>query len=266
MLFRNFEDLNATWCIVRGEVISGRLGANGALCNTLMYNPLFCGAGPKTTGRITVFTNEDDVMEVGMKLIKLSVVQHDIQYKTQEDTRAGKFAHTAPGEKIAKLTLYWNSGNPSAELTGCKCPAKVRDDKHSYDPSTDRWKINVVNGAPHYSSDCIHGKWVITTNYDPSSKVNIKELWHNFKPNIEEGEIPAIMMECPAPKKQQPEIHIFTSKGNMTKVGESLIYLLKRDITYMVGGGSFRNDLKTLYWNDGNPGYERGSQKSWRQH
>ena len=49
MIFRNFEDLDKTWHIIRDEVASGHLGATGANCNTIMYDPVRVGAGPKTT-------------------------------------------------------------------------------------------------------------------------------------------------------------------------------------------------------------------------
>lgn len=92
LIFRNLEDINDTWCVVREGVISGHLGAVAAKCSTLRYDPLCHGAGPKTTGRISVFTNEDDYIEVGMKLIHLNVVQHDIKYKTVAATLDRKFA------------------------------------------------------------------------------------------------------------------------------------------------------------------------------
>ena len=37
-IFRNFEDLNTMWCVVRDEIMSGRLKAVGAKCSTLFYD------------------------------------------------------------------------------------------------------------------------------------------------------------------------------------------------------------------------------------
>ncbi len=73
-------------------------------------------------------------------------------------------------------------------------------------------------------------------------------------------------MECPAPKKRGnlSEIHVFASDASMITVEKKIISLLKRDITYLVGGGTFRNDLKILYWNDGYSGYEKGLKEYWR--
>lgn len=262
LFFRNFEDISDTWHAIREAIRSNYLGATGAMCNTLMYNPLNSGAGPSTTGRVMVFTKEENLMEVGMKLIRLPVIQHDIKYKTQEDTRARKLSFMESRERITVLTLYWNNGSPSTKLRGPRCNPKCRNDKYAYDPSSDRWKINIVNGLPEQ----VHGKWILTSNYDAKSDMNITKLWHTLKHRVEGGKIPAIMMECPPSKEKgsPPQIHVITSKENMTKVGERLIYLVRKDITYVVGGGTFRNDLKIMYWNHGKPGYERGSQKSWR--
>ena len=269
LFFRNFEDINGTWCAVREAVRSNYLGATGAMCNTLRYNPLNSGAGPSTTGRVMVFTKEENLMEVGMKLIRLPVIQHDIKYKTQEDTKARKLAFMDSKERITVLTLFWNNGSPSRRLLGTYCNPKCRNDKYAYDPSSDKWKINIVNGSPQYTSDTqhVHGKWIVKSDYDAKSEKNITKLWHALRPRVKEGDIPAIKMECPASKHKgdPPEIYIFTSKTNMTEVGKSIISLLRSDIVFVVGGGTFRRDFKTLYWNRGEPGYDRGSQKSWRR-
>ncbi len=134
----------------------------------------------------------------------------------------------------------------------------------AYNPSADKWKLHIVQGIQQHASDHVHGKWIVESNYDPESDINMTKLWHTLKPRVEVGEIPAIRMECPGPK-QSKEIHILTADAKMTQVGKKIIPLLKSDITYVVGGGAFRNDRKTLYWNDGNPGYDRGSQESWRK-
>ena len=254
MIFRNFEDLYDSWYSIQAALRSGRLQATGIMCSTLKYNPLFGGAGPKTVGVVTVYTKENDTMEVGLQLIKLPVVQHDIQYKTQKASKAMIYEHTTPkDQKLAECTLYWNNGNPSSELTGTKCPSKDRNDRHSYDPASDRWKINIVLGAPHYMSDRPHGKWVLVSNYNKSSEVNVYNLWHTLKPRVEKGRIPAIQMECPAQKLGElPQIHIYTSEFYMNEVGEKVIPAVKSDITYELNRKSF----KILCWNHGNPCYK----------
>ena len=260
LFFKNFEDLNETWCVIREEFRSGRLGVLGVKCSTLMYSPLRCGTGPKTTGRINVFTKKEDKMEIGMKLIQLSMIQHDIMYKTMEDTVNNKRI-TEP--------LFWNSGCPSLEHSGPRCPRSSRDDVNNYDPSADRWKINVVIGSWQYASERVNGKWIVKSNDDKKSPVNITKLWHTLKQKVEIGEIPTIKMECP-PSHQHPtnndspEIIVFTSNDNMTDVGKKIISVVKYDIEYVIGDGSFRDDYKTLYWNGGDPGYDQGPQGNWR--
>ena len=265
LIFKNFEELNYTWCVVREAVRSGQLGAIGAKCSTLKYNPLYCRGGPITTGKITVFAKQENYMEVGKRLIRLCVVRHDIKYKTMRDTFDQRFTHTCPNSHIARLTLFWNNGRPSTKRTGSRCPPKCRDDRRRYNPSTDIWKINVVEGSDEYRSEP-YGWWIIKSNYDAKSEVNISNLWHALKPRVEKGEIPAIRMKCPASKRDpkihtktknpDPEIHVFTSKGNIYDAGKKIIPLLENDIVYEVASGG---TCKTLYWNDGNPSWRVSS-------
>ena len=203
------------------------------------------GAGPRTHGRISVFTTKEDMLEVGIKLIRLPVVQHDIKYKTMEATMSNQFWHTIQEGPISKCTLYWNNGSPSLEQVGPPSPRGSRDNIHHYDPSTDRWKINIVNDCQPHASESTHGKWIVVSNYEPESAVNISALWHTLKPRVEEGEIPAIRMECPRQERgEKPEIHVFTSDTKMTEVGKKIISLMKKDLTYLVGDGMFERDLK----------------------
>ena len=111
LIFRNLEDLEETWRELIDEVASGRLKVVGMKCSTLYYNPLRTGAGPRTTGTISVHTSEDDYIEVGMELARLT--QHDIKYKRNENTIKGMFAHL-PGtaKRITSLTIFWNDGEP----------------------------------------------------------------------------------------------------------------------------------------------------------
>ena len=253
-IFRNFEDLNATWCVVRDEVMSGRLGAIGASCSTLWYNPLGNGAGPCTTGRIAVYTNEEDYVEVGKRMIKLKVIQHDIQYKTLEATKGGEYSHVINSTRpISTKTIYWNKGRvfvsksakPPPPRGILPCPAKIRN-RYQYNPETDLWKINIVNGL---LSGPVHGKWIIKSNSDPKSEVNINELWHRLKGMIENKELPVIRMECPSKpnKESPPEIHITTTKAHMTAIGESLQDIVKYDIDYFISGSQEKN---TLSWSE----------------
>lgn len=262
LFFRNFEDINATWEVIKAEIRSGSLGATGAMCNTLRYNPLNSGAGPSTTGRIMVFTKKENMMEVGMRLIRLPVVEHDIRYKTQEDTEARRLHFLEYEKPVTKLTepvtivtLYWNNGEPSTKSIVKQRKHICRNDKRLYDHESDIWKINVVYGSPQNRAEP-DGKWIVPSNYDQKSEYNITNLWHVLKPRLEKGEIPAIKMVCPASKQkgEQPEIHVFTSNKNVDIVGNHIIYLLEKDITYIVG----EQKSKTLYWNRGKPAYNNG--------
>ena len=259
LIFRNLEDLEEAWRELHDEVASGRLKVVGMKCSTLYYDPLCTGAGPRTTGRIAVYTNEDDYIEVGMKLVRL--VQHDIKYKMNDHTLKWKFAHLPGNEPITSMTIFWNDGDPYASKSGKarpetrKCPAPSRDDKYHYNPEKDIWKINIVEGQ---AQESFHGKWILVSNYDIKSNINITNIWHKLKAKIESGELPVIKMECPAPKfsGEPPEIHISTSQGNMTIVGRTIISMVEHDIYYIRGEGQFRDDEKTLFWNDGRPSFE----------
>ena len=99
--------------MVRDEIMSGKLGAVGAKCSTLFYDPCDCGTEPTSTGRISVLTNNENYVEVGLRLVKLKVVQHDIKYKTLEASRHGVYAHSYNTKKpISNITIFWNEGNP----------------------------------------------------------------------------------------------------------------------------------------------------------
>ena len=256
LIFRNLEDLNRTKELVYDEIKSGRLEVVGMKCSTLYYNPLRTGAGPITIGRISVFTSEDDYIQIGMKLVGL--VQHDIKFKPMKNIN--KFAHL-PGndERITSMTIFWNDGDPHASedpRPGINfCTAPHRDDRHHYDEDKDIWKINVVKGQ---TQECCHGKWILISNYDDESDINVTNIWHKLKAKIESRELHVIKMECPAPKYKgaPPEIHISTSQQNMTAVGEAIISMVKHDIRYIRGEGLFRDDQNTLFWNDGRSSYE----------
>ena len=251
LIFRNFEDLNKTWCVVRDEVMSGRLGAIGASCSTLWYNPQKNGAGPITTGRIGVYTNEHDYIEVGLRLIQLRVIQHDIKYKTLRATHRGEFSLTHENTKrISSKTIFWNKGRPYAaekmKRGTSPCYPHVRN-PHRYDPKSDKWKVNIVDGPSKHRSETAYGKWIVQSNFKDESEVNITKLWHKLKGKIESGDLLAIQMECPiGPSKNSiPEIHVTTSEANMEAVGRSISNLVKDDIEYTVLG-----EKKILKWSE----------------
>ena len=260
IVFKDFSELSDTWRALRQSVRSGYLSkAIGAKCSTLRYNPLRAGAGPTTIGKISIFTSESDAMDVGMQLIKLPSVQQVIKYKTQSATHAMKYRYTGPSNQPVSIgTLYWNEGKPSSERARRCFQKRPRD----YDPLKDQWKINVVTGASQYASAKVHGKWTVPSNFDKGSNYNISKLWHAMKPKVEGGDIPAVKMVCPGPRRVS-KVHVFTSEENMDVVGRSILSWLKDNgytddsITYYIeiGGRSRRNDHKTLYWNVGKPDY-----------
>ncbi len=253
MVFKDFSKLSDAWRDIREVVRSGFLGATGAKCSTRRYNPLRGGAGPTTIGRIAIYTKGHDVMDVGMKLIRLPCVQQITKYKTLSATLAGQYKYTTSGtQSIASDTLYWNEGEPSSERAHRCFQKKI---SFNYDSAGDRWKINVVDGASQYASEKVNGYWNVSSNFDITSALNISKLWHTWRPKIEGGDIPAVKMECPGPKRVD-KIHVFTSEEHMDAVGKSLISLLQSDITYS-NISRRRNSNKTLYWNAGEPDYEK---------
>ena len=244
LIFRNLEDLNETKELVYNEIKSRRLKVVGMKCSTLYYNPQSAGGGPQTTGRISVFTNEDDCIEIGRKLVNL--VQHDIKYKKEK-----KYAHSAQNAKrITSMTMFWNDGCPYAAgkpRPGTRiCHPSCRNDKRKYDPKDDIWKLNVMEGQ---AQEDFHGKWILESNYRKASDKNITSVWHILKAKIESGELPVIKMECPTPKfsGETPEIHISTSEQHKDAVGAAIISVVEHDIYYDTGNGDIK---ETLSWND----------------
>lgn len=259
LIFDNLENFNETWRVVREEVKSGSLGATGVFCSTLRYDPSSHGGGPVTTGVICVCAKEEDYIDVGMKLIKLKAIQHDIKYKTFEKTEKWEFVHI-PGvnHRVTSMTIFWNDGDPYASLDPrpetTLCPAPIRK-KYEYNPETDIWKTYIVRGIPKHELEHIHGRWIVECRYQD---MDATDLWHSLKHHVERGEIPAIRMEFPAPRHRDatPAIHIFTAEASMGVAGRKIIAEAERDICYVVGGGHFRDDKKIFYWNEGNPSYE----------
>ena len=114
----------------------------------------------------------------------------------------------------------------------------------------------VVTGT---SKEPVYGKWVLVSNYDINSSINVTKMWHRLKAKIEEGrEIAAIRMECPTPQphKAPPEIHVYTGASLFHAIGNNIIRMVQHDINYIKGGGTFPGDTKTLCWNNGRPGYK----------
>jgi len=102
-------------------------------CTTQFYNQSAYGPGPIVTSQISVYTHEENKMEVGEKLIHL--VQNDIHYKREGDTRRGKYRYKNSDFIIG--FYYYNNGNPSTTLEGENC-FDFTDDRE------DIWNLNIV--------------------------------------------------------------------------------------------------------------------------
>ena len=107
LVFRKRTELDKTWHVIRQSVQSGELGAIAAKSSTALDNP---NAWDKDTGVICVYTTEDDIDLVGLKLVHM--LKHDIRYKTDMATLSGMYANRGVQKTTCK-TIYWNDGNPS---------------------------------------------------------------------------------------------------------------------------------------------------------
>ena len=106
MIFQHKSQIDETWEKVRQLVESGEMGATGAKVSTMRENPNARNPDVKV---ICVYTTEEDVDEVGLKLIQ--VARCTIRYKKDETTLAG--IYSGPGkDKVTCRTLEWNKGNP----------------------------------------------------------------------------------------------------------------------------------------------------------
>ena len=255
-MFKDFDELNMTWKNIVQAIKRDELeGCSAAKCSTLFYNPSCAGPGPFTHGVICVYTYEDDIDNIGFKLIDL--VKQDIKYKTDETTLTYKYTHVGIVSTIK--TLYYNGGRPSFELTGEKCFGTSRNKE-------DIWHVNEVVNPESFSLDSDYGRWILTLEYKELSK-----LWQNFKDKIHGGSMQALKMVCP-PKRsrfsqeEKPVFHVYTTKEEMKSIGAILISVVRRNIKFEKKEGY--PHYTTLYWNKGECAYEeirrRGITKNWR--
>lgn len=216
--------------------MSGYIGATGATCSTLRYDPSKCGAGAHTTGRIRILTGLDNYLDVGMKLIKLDEVQHNMKYKTIQSSNSGMFSHIRnnSGAQIALTTLLWNNGQPSTtqEYVSETGVPNLRH-RNRFAPSEDKWSLNIAHGPPEYSLDALHGRWIVPFDY---RNFDLTYYWHKLKFLLEKGKIPASKIECVATttRLDQPTIHVFTTKGEVMRAGKLLLPVVKRSISYVI--------------------------------
>lgn len=67
------------WEKTRTAIAEGKLEGCTAVCSAKRYDPTKHGPGPRTTAKISVYTEKSDMDEIGFKIAK-----QDIVYKTNE--------------------------------------------------------------------------------------------------------------------------------------------------------------------------------------
>ena len=264
MVFRHYDELDEMWEKICSAIASDELHeCILARCTTLKYDPTQEGPGPSTKSVISVYTEKHNIEDIGYKLIR--IVQNDIHYKTGEASKKNRYTHAGHG-KVTIKTIFWNKGKPSFEREGRRCHGTSPDKE-------DIWHLNVVTALEPFCSEEVHGKWILYLDF-----LELSELWHQLKTDIEqkESKFGAIKMICPQKREpksstEPPEFHVYTSVNWYKAVGRKLIKLVKRDIDYeriSGGDGNMRGAVERLYWNDGEPDYEeiqrKGITKNWR--
>ena len=106
LVFRDNTEMDETWQRIKEHVCNGDLGAIAAKSSTMVKS--------KTglyddRGVICVYTTEEDIDEVGLKLIRL-VVDERLRYKTNAATLHNVFKKYA--QKPSYKILLWNNGDP----------------------------------------------------------------------------------------------------------------------------------------------------------
>ena len=265
MVFKHYDEIDQAWENIRTAILDDDdlQGCVHAKSSTMMYNPSCSGPGPDTTGVICVYTRKHDMDDIGFRLIE--IVKQDIKYKLDETTLDYKYVHAGSG-KVTIKTIFWNNGTPSF----------VCEDKPCYGTSYHRkdiWHLNVVTAPEPLASQCVHGRWVLPLDYQ-----ELTELWHTLKKVIlsKKDNYGIIEMVCP-PKHDRssatevPVFHIYTSDKARKLVGIKLINIIMEDIHYECkpqSPDSRAGRPETLFWNEGEPDYEKvtrkGITKNWR--
>ena len=114
LVFKQFEELDETWHMIRKAVESGELGSTGAKCSTAKPDPS-CYPMDSSEGVIRVYTSEEMMDKVGFKLVHM--VKQDIRYKTDEATLQGRY-NTTGYTNVSLQTIYWKDGNPYLKRYG----------------------------------------------------------------------------------------------------------------------------------------------------
>ena len=250
MVFKHFDEVDLSWeQICRAMASGGLQSCPRAKCSTMRYDPSTQGPGPVTTAAIFVYASEEqDINTIGFELIEIA--KQDIKYKS--------FDESSGSRRLPMKTIFWNNGKPSFSCEDMACHGT------SYNKE-DIWQLNVVTAPEPLASLYDHGRWVL-----PLEKTELTRLWHLLKKKISGTEsYGVIKMMCP-PKQgrsEAPVFHVYTSSQHKESVGIKLINLIEKDICYE-HRHSHTGHMETLFWNDGEPDYERirrrGITKNWR--
>ena len=221
LVFEKIDSIDEIWSMIVEAIKKDELGGCiEAKCSTPFFNPTAHGPGPIVTNQISVYTSEDNKMDVGEKLIHL--VQRDIKYKLEGDTQSGRYRHKDSDLEIERY--FYNTGHPSATLVNNKCPGFMDDGE-------DKWRLNIVECRKLQSED-IFGYWEFVIDGEP-----LTDLWHYLKDKIqsEEKSLGAIKMVCPKKlrKEDKPTYQVFTSKSQMLATGLTLIHIMEKDIIFI---------------------------------
>ena len=251
MVFKHFDEVDSTWKQICRAMARGKLQCcPKAKCSTMRYDPSNRGPGPVTTSVIFVYASEEqDIDTIGFELIEMA--RQDIKYKS--------FDESSGSTRSSVKTLFWNNSKPSFDCEYMPCYGTSNDKK-------DIWKLNVVTAPEPLGSLYDDGRWVL-----PLEKTELTRQWHFLRRNIKSvtESYGVIKMVCP-PKQDRseaPVFHVYTSSQHKESVGIKLINLVEKDICYE-HKHSHTGHMETLFWNDGEPDYERirrrGITKNWR--
>ena len=255
MAFKHFDEVDLAWeqicrAMARGELYD----CPRAKCSTMRYDPSTQGPGPVTTAAIFVYASEEqDINTIGFELIEMA--KQDIKYKS--------FDESSGSSRSSMKTIFWNNGKPSFDCENRPCRGTSNDKE-------DIWKLNVVIAPEPLGSLYDHGRWVL-----PLERKELTGLWHSLMKEIVSVKLTesygVIKMVCP-PKQSRsdtPVFHCYTSNQHRRSVGINLINLTKKDIRYEHRPYNGTRHVETLFWNDGEPDYERirrkGITKNWRE-
>ena len=155
-----------------------------------------------------------------------SLVRQDILYKTEKAT-LDRIYSSGAHKPVIQHKMFYNGGRPTLTFER----GRMRTCR-GYNPRReDIWHLNVVC-SPHYPKSVLHyGKWVLTITRKEATGV-----WHMLKNKIEKKieskKYGVLKMVCPKGDKESPIFHVYTTAEEWEEVGETLLDLLKRDITY----------------------------------